>query len=140
LEGYSTLTDNEYQISTDKSLLSVERISYFLSQTYWAQNRTREQIELTIANSLCYGLYHEGQQVGFARVVTDGVAMFWLGDVFIDPKHRGKGLGKKLVQHIIESPELRGLGGLLATRDAHSLYEQFGFYRDPERLMKRPPQ
>lgn len=71
-----------------------------LSKTYWASNRTKETIELSIKNSICYGLYHNNEQVGFARVLTDYATMYWLCDVIIDQAHRGKGLGKKFVQCI----------------------------------------
>ena len=128
-----------YTISTDKSLLSVDRIMEFLDQTYWANGRSREKVETSIANSaLCFGVYYRSEQVGFARVVTDFVSIYWIGDVFIAEEHRGRGLGKRLVRAIVEAPELQGLAGILATRDAHGLYRQFGFESDPENLMRRP--
>lgn len=131
--------DGEYKISDDKSLLSIERICEFLAQSYWADQRDKKTIELSIQNSCCYGVYHQNRQIGFARVITDMVTMYWLADVFIDKAHRGKGLGKRLVQCIVESDELKGLGGILGTKDAHGLYEQYGFVKDPERLMRRRP-
>ncbi|TCL74280.1 putative GNAT family N-acyltransferase [Hydrogenispora ethanolica] len=130
-------TDGTYRISTDKSLLSIDRICEFLAQSYWANQRTREKIELSIQNSICYGVYRDGQQIGFARAVTDLATFFWIGDVYIDEAFRGQGLGKKLIQCIVESAELQGLTGVLATNDAHGLYEQYGFVKDPVRYMRR---
>jgi hypothetical protein len=81
------IREGEYIISTEKSLLSIETIFDLLSKSYWASNRNQETIELSIKNSLCYGLYYNNEQVGFARVVTDYATMYWLGDVIIDEAH-----------------------------------------------------
>lgn len=117
-------------------------IHQFLSQeSYWAQNRALEQTKRAIENSLCFGLYHEEQQIGFARVVSDCATFAYLGDVFILKEFRGRGLSKWLMQTIVEHPDLQGLRRwLLATRDAHGLYEQFDFtaLKLPERWMERP--
>ncbi len=129
--------NGDYWISDDKTRLDSEAVCAFLAQSYWANQRSRECIERSIANSLCYGVYYREKQIGFARVVTDGATIFWLGDVFIDPQYRGQHLGKHLVQFIVESPALQGLTGVLATNDAHGLYEQYGFVRDPNRYMRR---
>jgi GNAT superfamily N-acetyltransferase len=129
----------EYLISDNKSLLSLERIGEFLAQSYWANQRPLEKIKLSIENSPCFGIYFQDRQVGFARVVTDFATMYWLCDVFIDEAHRGKGLGKQFVKSIIESDELKGLVGILGTKDAHGLYEQFGFEKEAERFMRRIP-
>lgn len=126
-----------YRINTDKSLVSVNRVKEFLSDSYWASDRPIEIIEKTIMNSFCYGVYHHEEQVGFARVVSDYATMFWIGDVYIDKNHRGKGLGKKLIGCITETPEFKNLRGILATRDAHGLYEQFGFERVESKFMAR---
>lgn len=131
--------EGEYQISDDKTLLSIERIQDFLAKSYWANQRTRETIEMTIKNSLCFGIYHNGLQIGFARAVTDKATMYWLADVYIDEAYRGRGLGKRLIQCIVESETLKDLVGVLGTRDAHELYEKYGFVRDPERFMRRRP-
>ncbi|MDF2935730.1 MAG: N-acetyltransferase [Paenibacillaceae bacterium] len=128
-----------YLISDDKTLLSVEVISGFLGRSYWAAGRPLEVIEASIRNSLCYGLYHEGRQIGFARAVTDLATMYWLADVFMDEAYRGTGLGKKLVAAVINSEELRGLTGRLGTKDAHELYKQFGFVMDEGRAMAKRP-
>lgn len=127
--------ENEYYFSDSKSLLSIDRICYLLSQSYWANTRAKEKIEMSINNSICYGVYHNSIQVGFARVITDFATMYWLCDVIIDKEYRGKGLGKRLVGLITGSEELKGLRGILRTRDAHGLYEQYGFVRDGEHFM-----
>lgn len=131
--------DDDFKISTDKSLLSHERISSFLNRSYWASGRPMEQIRVSIENSICFGVYHKTEQVGFARVVTDFASMYWVADVFIDENYRARGLGKKLIKCIVEMKELEGLKGILGTRDAHGLYEQFGFQRDPDRFMLKRP-
>ena len=128
---------DDYVISDDKTMLSLERIKNLLSNSYWAKNRPAEVILKSIENSVCYGIYYEKYQVGFARVVTDWVTVYYLCDVFIDEKYRGKGLGKKLIEIIVG--EFEGMMGLLGTLDAHGLYEQYGFKKNSERLMNRRP-
>jgi GNAT superfamily N-acetyltransferase len=129
--------EGEYLFSDNRELLSLETICGFLKRSYWAGQRSREVIAKSIEHSLCYGVYHQGRQIGFARVVTDHAVIYWLCDVFIDEVHRGLGLGKKLITFVVESDELKGLTGILGTRDAHKLYEQFGFERDPVRFMRK---
>ncbi len=117
------------EISSDPDRLNVDLIHRWLSkESYWAQGRTLEAIRATIANSICFGIYLDGEQVGFARVVSDRVTFAWLADVFIDEAHRGHGYGKSLVAAALAHPELREVRRwLLATRDAHGLYAQYGF-------------
>jgi len=129
-----------YTINTDKSLVSVDRVKEFLSDSYWASDRSKELIEKTILNSFCYGVYHAEELVGFARVVSDYSTMVWICDVYIDKNHWGKGLGKKLIACIIETPEFKNIWGYLVTRDAHGLYEQFGFEKVESKFMTRKPQ
>jgi GNAT superfamily N-acetyltransferase len=115
-------------ISADKSMLSLDRICALLNRSYWASQRSREAIERSIATSqYCVGAYVNGEQVGFVRIVTDFVAMYWIGDLFVDPVYRRHGLGKKLIQYIVAIPELQGLNGILSTRDAHEFFHDFGF-------------
>lgn len=114
-------------ISDDKNLLQIDRICALLKTSYWAVERSRETIERSIANSLCFGVYQNGEQVGFARCVTDYATMFWLADVILDERVRGQGLGKALVDLIVSHELLQGLTGTLATRDAQGLYQRFGF-------------
>ena len=129
------------EISTDKSCLDVEMIHRFLSEeSYWAKSRTLEQTKTAIENSICFGAYQGERQVGFARVITDQATFAYLGDVFILDEFRGQGLSKMLMQAVVSHPELQGLRRwVLATRDAHGLYEQFGFapLKFPERWMER---
>lgn len=134
------LTETRYRgylISNNKALLSLEKLREFLADTYWAGDRPAEIIQKSIINSECFGIYCENQQVGFARIVTDYSTMFWLCDVYVDREHRKKGLGKKLVEVIVTSDELEYLTGILGTRDAHALYEKYGFEKDGERFMRR---
>ncbi|MFY4773672.1 GNAT family N-acetyltransferase [Metabacillus sp. RGM 3146] len=135
-------------ISTDKTLLNTDLIHSFLSEhTYWANGLAKDLVIASIENSqLCYGLHKVNpekeviDQVGFARVVTDFVRFSYLGDVFILPEFREVGLGKWLISIIVSHPYLKGTSFNLATKDAHSLYEQFGFkeLEDPARKMERP--
>src|ERR1041385_4352329 len=131
----------DFTISTDKSRFQIDRIQAFLAEeSYWAQNRTLQQTKLAIENSICFGVYKGEQQIGFARVVSDQATFAYLGDVFILKKFRGKGLSKWLMETIISYPDLQGLRRwILATRDAHSLYAQYGFgpLKFPDRWMER---
>lgn len=128
---------NNYIISVDKSLLDIVAIHSLFSQTYWANDRSMDTITRSIENSICVGAYLDGKQVGFARVVTDYTTMYWLTDVIVDSNHRGKALGKKMVEIIINLDELLGCFGILATVDAHNLYERFGFVPEPIKFMRK---
>jgi len=118
-----------YFLSTDPALLDFSLIHTFLSeQSYWAPGIPREVVERSLKNSLCFGLFHESQQIGFARVLTDRATFAWLGDVFVIDAFRGQGLGKWMVESLLAHPDLQGLRRiLLGTRDAHGLYARFGF-------------
>lgn len=133
---------SEFTISTDKARLDVAMIHKLLSEeSYWAQGRTLEQTKTAIENSICFGVYHGERQIGFARVVSDRAAFAYIGDVFILEEFRGRGLSKLLMKAMLEHPDLQGLRRwVLATRDAHGLYEQFGFstLKFPERWMELP--
>ncbi|TCW40995.1 GNAT family N-acetyltransferase [Laceyella sacchari] len=126
-----------YRISDNKELLELDTIYHLLQTSYWAAKRSRETVAKSIEHSLCFGLYGEGGQVGFMRVVTDYATFSWICDVIIDPRHRGQGLAKWMMQVLGEHPAVRHTYMILATRDAHGLYEQFGFQRR-EILDKRP--
>jgi GNAT superfamily N-acetyltransferase len=133
-----------YTFSTDKEKLDIDVIHGFLSQSYWAKNIPVEIVKRSIENSLCFGVYHLDKQIGFARVISDFASFGYLADVFILEEHRGKGLSKKLMEQIMAHPQLQGLRRFcLGTRDAHKLYEQFGFnvIKAPERFMEilHPP-
>jgi N-acetylglutamate synthase-like GNAT family acetyltransferase len=126
------------EISTDPSRLDVDVIDNFLQTSYWAKGRRRSVIERAIKNSLCFGAYWDGRQVGFARVVSDRAVFAYLMDVFVIPDFRGRGISKELVRTVLAHPELQLLRVfLLATKDAHGLYQQFGFRSivEPERWM-----
>ncbi|WP_100610902.1 GNAT family N-acetyltransferase [Confluentibacter lentus] len=128
------------EISTDKSKLQIEVIHQFLTNSYWAKGRTVDDVKKTIEHCLCFGVYLEDKQIGFARIATDYTVFAYLMDVFISPEYRGKGYSKKLVQTIIENPELQSCTvWMLKTADAHGLYKQFGYteLKYPEKLMER---
>ena len=121
-------TKDDFVISTDKNKIDVDYVRSFLSKSYWAENIPLEVIERSINGSLCFGVYQQDRQVGFARVITDEATFAYLADVFIDEQFRGQGLSKWLMEVIVQYPSLQGLRRfLLATRDAHGLYRQFGF-------------
>ena len=134
-------TKNEFFISTERELLQIEVIlEYLINQSYWAQNRTPEQMKTAIKNSLCFGVYLDEKQIGFARVVTDFSTFAYLGDVFILPAFQGKELGKWLMETISNHPDLQNFRRwILATKDAHKLYQRFGFseLKHPESWMEK---
>lgn len=128
-----------YIILTDKSKIDIDAVhDYLCHESYWAKGRSIERVKTSIENSMCFGLYDaEENMLGFARVITDKVVFAYLMDFFIFEQYQGKGLGKKLVQHIIEHPELQVRLWFLATVTAHGFYKQFGFSAldDPDRYM-----
>jgi GNAT superfamily N-acetyltransferase len=129
-----------YRVSTDPRRLDLDAIHGFLTErSYWAEGIPRELVERSVRNSLCFGVYDDDRQVGFARVVTDRATYAYLADVFVLETYRGRGLSKWLLECVFSHPELQGLRRWqLATRDAHSLYERFGFATpaQPGRLME----
>lgn len=118
-----------YEVSTDPARLDIERIHRFLSGAYWSAGIPRSVVLRAIANSLPFGLYApSGEQVGFARTVTDRATYAYLADVYVESEHRGRGLGKFLIECVMQHPELQQLRRwALATADAHGLYEAYGF-------------
>jgi GNAT superfamily N-acetyltransferase len=133
-------TQDAYIISDEPERLQLEVIVEYLARAYWSNQRPRAVIEKSLKHSLCFGVFHETTQIGFARVVSDHATFAYLADVFILESHQGHGLGKWLVQTILEHPDLQGLRRwILATRDAHGLYAQFGFaaLENPDRYMTR---
>jgi N-acetylglutamate synthase-like GNAT family acetyltransferase len=128
-----------YTISCDPTRLDLDVVHGFIAGSYWAKGIPRPLLERSIANSLCWGVYHTSGQVGFARVISDKATFAYLCDVFISEGHRGKGLSKALVAAILAHPDLQGLRRwMLVTVDAQHLYEQFGFkvVPQPERHME----
>ena len=119
----------DYFISEDKTLLDIEAIQEFIAKTYWGDGRTLMDVRKTVENSFCFGMYtHEKKQIGFARVVTDYIYFGYFMDVIILEEYQGRGYGKVLIGHMLEHPLIKNLKTVaLKTKDAHSLYEKFGF-------------
>lgn len=128
----------EYRISDDPAKLDIDAIQSLVTGTYWASDRPREVTERAVRGSFCLGLYRGESQVGLARAITDYATFVWICDVVIHPDHRRQGLGKWLVQILIEHPRLQVRSQYLTTEDAHTLYERFGFTRFE--TLKRHPQ
>src|SRR5258706_2642194 len=131
---------DHFIISDDPARLDLDAICDFLSRAYWANKRSRATIERSIQHSLNFGVYDNGKQIGFARVVTDYAVFGYLCDVFIHEDYRSRALGKWMMESIMSHPELQGLRRwCLLTRDAHGLYSQFGFVElgDPSRWMEK---
>jgi GNAT superfamily N-acetyltransferase len=128
-----------FLISTDRSKLDLTVIhNYLCNESYWARHITFDIVQRSIENSFCFGIYKENQLIGFARLITDYTSFAYLADVFVLTEYRGKGLSKWLMAFMLANPEMQGLRRwLLTTKDAHGLYEQFGFivHDKPERVM-----
>lgn len=132
--------DARFECSFDTSRLDMKTIHGFLSSTYWSPGIPRRTIERAIAHSLCIGGYVDGQQVAFARLVTDRATFAYLANVFVLPSHRGQGLSRRLLEALLAHPDVQGLRRLLlVTRDAHGLYAKFDFtpLAAPDRFMER---
>lgn len=134
-------TNEDYTISTERERLDYDVIHRFINEeSYWGRGRPSDVVRRSIENSLPFGIYRGGEMIGFARVVTDYATFAWVADVFILAEHRGRGLSKWLMEVVLAHPELQGFRRwLLATKDAHELYRQYGFgeLRRPERFMER---
>lgn len=127
-------------ISKDKSKLQLDVIYQFLTNSYWAKGRTKEQVKTTINSCLCFGLYKDDVQIGFVRVATDYAVFAYLMDLFVLPEYRGKGYSKQLMNEIINAKELKDCRSwMLKTFDAQGLYKQFGFteLKNPDIVMER---
>ena len=123
-----------YLISTDHSLIDLALVHRELANSYWARNIPKDLVERSIRHSLNFGIYESGDQIGFGRVVTDCATFAYLGDVFILDAYKGRGLSKWLMETIVSHPDLQGLRRFcLGTRDAHGLYERYGF-----QIIKQP--
>jgi len=122
------ITRDTLTISTDPARLDLEAVCEFLSRAYWAKDRSPATIELSLKNSLVFGVYDSSRMVGMARVITDYATLAWLCDVFVHEDYRGRGIGKWLMECVLAHPDLQGLRRwLLATTDAHGLYRQYGY-------------
>lgn len=127
-------------VSTDKSKLDIPFIQTFLKDIYWTAPRTIEEVQTVVDNSFCFGIYLDGEQIGFARVITDYIVFAYLMDVFIIEEHRGKGYASILIDAMMTEPQLQQVKiWRLATSDAHFLYEKFGFkaLAHPEKMMEK---
>lgn len=123
-----TITKAEYSITTDKTKMDLHVIHSFLTHSYWAEGISTSTVQRSIDGSLCFGVFVNNKQIGFARMITDEATFAYLADVFILEEYRGRGLSKWLMEVIMSYPALQGLRRMmLATRDAHGLYKQFGF-------------
>lgn len=117
-----------FELTTDPARMDLDAVHGFISQSYWGQGRPRETQRRAMENALCFGVFRDGVQVAFARVVTDKAVFAYLADVFVAPEWRGRGLSKWILEAVNAHPDLQEIRRfLLATRDAHGLYEQFGF-------------
>ncbi len=117
----------DYTIDDDNLKTNIDSVYHLLLNTYWAHNRTFDGVKQSILNSMCFNIHQHGEQVGFARVVTDYTYFAWIADVIIAIPHRGKGLGKFLMHCITEHPQIPNRMQVLRTKDAHGLYEKYGF-------------
>ena len=128
-----------YELDDDRGRVDLDAVHRYLSgESYWAAGRSRETVERLVGEAArVVGAYRDGEQVGFARSVSDGVSVAYLADVYVLPEHRGHGLGREIVREMVERGPHAQVRWLLHTRDAHSLYEQFGFGKPGERLMER---
>jgi len=138
-EPAGTYRRGEFVVSTERELLDLDRVHAFLAECYWAKGIPRDVVVRSIENSLCFGLYAAGKQIGFARVISDYATYAYIGDVFVIESFRGRGLGKWLMECVLEHPRLQGLRRWsLVTRDAHGLYAQLGFgpLKKPQNYME----
>jgi len=129
-----------YTISTDKSKLDISLIHKFISTSYWAKGRSLDNVKKSIDNSICFGIYEDKKQVGFARIITDYVVFAYLMDVFIIEEYRGLGISKLLLENIFDDERFKNIKKwMLATKDAHNLYRIFGFnsITEPEKFMQK---
>lgn len=132
----------KYRIVEGKESIKVEDVVRLLKMTYWADSRPVEKIDKSMENSKCVGLYVDGVErlVGFARVISDYATTYYICDVIIDEDYQHKGLGKALVSYVVSMPDYKGLRGLLVTKDAHKLYEKYGYEIINDRAMMRSPE
>lgn len=122
------LIKDGFSISMEKEKMDIDLIHSFLDGTYWAEGISKDTIRRSIEGSICFGVFENNKQIGFARMITDKATFAYLADVFIIEEYRGRGLSKWLMEVIMSHPDLQGLRRMiLVTKDAHGLYKQFGF-------------
>ena len=131
----------EIYAKTGKENMQLASVCRLLHTTYWAHSRPDDVIEKSLDKSDCYGVFLKdtGEQIGFARVVTDEATFFWLCDVIVDERYRGIGAGRLLMETVRSVPKYKSMLGVLGTRDAHGLYEKFGFAADASGSFMRKP-
>lgn len=132
--------NEQFTVSCDPARQDLDVIHGFLVQAYWSRDIPRETVARALEGALCFSLLHHETQVGFARVISDRATIAYLGDVFVLPEYQGRGLGKWLMACVMDHPELQGLRRwILATEDAHALYEKYGFtkLKNPSVFMER---
>ena len=135
-----TWVRDRFTVTCDPAKLDRALVAQFLASTYWAKGIPAATVEKSLEHSLCFALLDGDRQIGFARVISDRATIAYLADVFVLPKYRGRGLAKWLMECVVSHPDLQGLRRwMLATRDAHGLYERFGFtlLKKPEIFMER---
>lgn len=130
-------TKDEFTLTDELNRVDINEVCDMLSKTYWADKTPREKITKSINNSLCFSVFHENAQVAFARVVTDETLFSWIADVIVDEQYRGRGIGKWMMETITNHEKIKHTKQVLATRDAHGLYEQYGFKKSE--LMRKTP-
>tara|TARA_R110002167_G_C12706202_1_gene654653 strand:+ start:20719 stop:21138 length:420 start_codon:yes stop_codon:yes gene_type:complete len=123
----ATYSKGDYHIYDDRNKIQLDKVELLLKKSYWANERNSDTIKVSISNSICFSLFYKETQIGFGRVVTDFSTVAYISDVIIASEHRSKGLGKWLVETMINDSRWKGVLQLLVTDDAHSLYERFGF-------------
>jgi GNAT superfamily N-acetyltransferase len=128
----------EYLVTDDQSRADIDFVHASLNTTYWAENRPRRVVEKSLKKSVLLSLFEGDEQIGFARIVSDEATFAWICDVFVHPEHRGKGLGVWLMECTMAHPAMEVPLQILATRDAHGLYEKFGF-QTREMMFRRNP-
>ncbi len=122
----------EVRVSSDLADVDVDVLCVWLAEAYWSRTRTRDVIERSLSASICFSAHMGNRMVGFARVVTDRATFAWLCDVYVDPAERGRGVGTRLVGAAMDHPHLQTVRWMLGTRDAHPLYQRFGFATSTE--------
>ena len=129
---------NGYELTDDRGRMDTQAVLALLRETYWAGDRPPEVQLRAFEHSVCFSVFHGGQQVAFARAISDHATFAWIADVIVAAEHRGRGVGQWMIRSLLEHPALRTRSQWLATRDAHKLYERFGFERF-EAMRKGPP-
>jgi GNAT superfamily N-acetyltransferase len=128
------------ELSDDKARLDVERVHRWLASSYWTPGIERAVVEKAIAGSHCLGAYRDGEQVGYARAITDHATFAWIADVWVEETLRGQGIGRRMVQWFLDHPDLKDIRRIaLGTADAHGVYAALGFHPllRPDRFMER---